>query len=150
MDSETEARKDDIHRKIGRNVVVLRRVELLLKHLVAKGNFTLRSNPDDPDTYSFKNQLEQIYSSVRGKTMGCVSERFKESILAEPPSFPKAIDNEEGNIVLSLGITNGTHKQQKELKSKLNAIVNERNRLIHELLTSFNLTTSDAITTGSP
>jgi hypothetical protein len=145
MNSENQ--KDERHRKIGRNLVLLQKVELLLKDLIFKGNFTLRSNPTDTEFPSLKEQGEKQKAFLQKKTMGCLVTNFSKSALTSLTDSPSINDPNPKTSVLSLRLSSGeTTEQQDRLKSQLEMITNGRNKLVHELLISFDLRTAAGLT----
>ncbi len=143
MDSDVEKLKNEIHRKVGRNTLLFQRLEMLLKHLVVKGNFSVRFNSLNLDELSAQQQIEQKENSVVKKPMGCVKEQFKKTVLTEPKMFPEEIGVGSGDCVISSNISYGTSHSQKDLSEKLNLIVADRNKLIHEFYTSFDTSTRE-------
>ena len=137
----SEKRKDERHRKIGRNLVLLQKLELLLKDLIFKANLTLRSNSTDAEFPSLEKQVEKQKVLYQKKTLGCLEKQFSKSALQPLPEFPPIKDSNPKTAVISVRIAFGTVEQQNQLKDQLEMITNGRNKLVHELLISFDLST---------
>ena len=127
--ADVEQQRDEIHRKVGRNVLLLQKIELILKYLEEKGKFSISSN---------NLQSQEISPQPLGLG-GRIKKLIKGGPLSEPNNFPAEIEVAEGGCSFAFEFFYGTSEDQERLKEKLSSIVDERNRLIHELLLSFDV-----------
>jgi hypothetical protein len=132
MDSETEKQRDDIHRKIGRNVVLFQRLESVLRHLLAKGNCVISFNALNAQCLSPQDQIKRQEKSVALKPMGNLRTLFSDKILTESKSLLDGVELSKGGMNIAVNISFGA---AEELREKLNSIVEERNRVVHQLCT---------------
>jgi len=141
MKSELEKQQEAIDRKIGRNIVLLQRVELALKYFVPRACLSVSFNHLDPPAFSPQDQVKQQEAIFAHKTMGCVSRLFCERILTEPKSFPDSGEISKGEMRLKFGINlfSGSTDVQNSFETRLNSIVEDRNRIVHQLFTTFDL-----------
>ena len=133
LSPEEKSRKDEIHRKIGRNLVLLQKIEVLLKELVFRGNLSISFNLSDRSDTAPKIQILKQRAAVSRKTMGPISQLFCDNCLTEPKQFPDDLGATDGEAKFQFRMHYGTDAQQKEWQSKLKEIVDERNRLVHHL-----------------
>ena len=68
--------KDELHRKIGRNMIMFQHMEQMLKFLVANGQFA-------GNIHSLKARIEKKRADVNKKTMGQLVGNFLESTYSE-------------------------------------------------------------------
>jgi hypothetical protein len=147
MTFESEKQRDEIHRKIGRNISLLQKVELALKFILSKSNLSFTLNTLNPSPLSLQDQLQQQKAAFTQKTMGCVSRLFCERVLTEPEELSDSGEIFKGEARLTFGfnILSDSEDWQDEFKGKLNAIVEDRNRLVHHLFTTFNFSSSEGL-----
>lgn len=132
QENELETVKNEVLRKIGRNVILFQQMEHLLKFIL---NFN-HSTPISKVQENFAAQQESIHR----KTMGQLVEPFL-SGLVTTKSIPEYIDEPWLSFNCSMRIDAADHKQWEE---RLKAIVDERNQLIHHLLPRWNLSSIDS------
>ena len=118
-------------RKIGRNVVIFQKMEAMLKHLVAYGNME-----------GYMSDLEQVRtqrsSSVARQPMGKLADAFVKS--AYPRSARSEVtgpDDLAGPWVSFCFEVESAKEFRKERQKALKAVVQERNKLIHQMLAHF-------------
>jgi hypothetical protein len=139
MDSETEKQRDEIHRKIGRNVVLFQMLESVLRHLLVKGNCVISFNALNTQCLSPEDQITRQKESVALKPMGHLRALFSDKILTEPKNLLDEIELPKGGMNISVNISSGA---PEELREKLNSVVEERNRVVHQLFT-FDINSSE-------
>lgn len=132
QENELETVKNEVLRKIGRNVILFQQMEHLLKFIL---NFN-HSTPISKVQENFAAQQESIHR----KTMGQLVEPFL-SGLVTTKIIPEYIDEPWISFNCSMRIDATEHKQWEE---RLKAIVDERNQLIHHLLPRWNLSSIDS------
>ena len=140
MREDIEELKNEVLRKIGRNVVLYQQFEVMLKFLVTHGNFSgyvcdLEKIKEQKKAKVMKHTLGQVAGEFLENTHGEYKETEKE--LPELPekimhmSFSFKIQSDE-NLYL----------QKKENLAK---IIQERNELIHQFVLNFNLNTIESL-----
>ena len=144
MQSESDSLRDEIHRKIGQNIILLQRIELALKSFVARQNITLSVNLHNPESPSLQDQIKQKRETVARKTMGCVSRLFCDTVLADSKPHPDSdnLAKGEARLTFSFHPFDGHNDAQKEFIERLNSVVEDRNRIVHQLFTTFDLSES--------
>jgi hypothetical protein len=127
-DEELEKLRNEVLRKIGRNVILFQQMEQLLKFLLANGSFSSTvSNISD-----LKTKLEKRITTVQKQTMGQVANQFLENTFSE--------DEEDTQEELKETLFSFRYRIQcdeaqfEERKIALTSLVAERNDLIHHLL----------------
>lgn len=130
-EKDLQGAKDEVHRKIGRNMLMFQHMELMLKFLIANGQF---SGSID----NLKENIERQNASVSKKTMGSLVGEFLESTHKEQEE-PEDI-GELYTIHMSFNFRIDCDEVYYEKrKKKLAEIVSQRNDLVHHLLPRFNL-----------
>ena len=124
--------KDDVHRKIGRNMLMLQQIEQILKCLIAYGRFSRTET-------TLENNIKKQVTSVSKKTMGQLVGDFLENTHTEYDDSAETIDHKEIHMSFNFRIeTDEVYFEKRKIK-ELAAIVNERSELIHHLLPTYNL-----------
>ncbi|RLA45128.1 MAG: hypothetical protein DRR42_19710, partial [Gammaproteobacteria bacterium] len=119
--------KNEVMRKIGRNVLLYQQVEHILKYLVANGRIS-------GDVSTIKSRHEIKKESVAKKTMGAVAGDFFTEIFAEDSSFDSHPEN-PSEAYLSINFRIETEEKHFELrKEAIASLVADRNELIHHLI----------------
>jgi hypothetical protein len=142
--ADAEQQGDEIRRKVGRNVLLFQRIELILKYLEEKGNFSISSNNLQSQEISPQSQARKLQEFSSKQPLGLggrIKKLTKGGPLSEPNNFPAEMEVAEGGFSFAFDFSYGTSEDQERLKEKLSSIVDERNRLIHELLLSFDVNT---------
>ncbi|EKE07993.1 MAG: hypothetical protein ACD_17C00404G0001 [uncultured bacterium] len=144
MTSEEQKQWNEIHRKIGRNVALLQRLELAIKYVVSRGNWSITHNFLDSNADASNDRLKEHFNSFSQKTMGCVSRQFGERILIDPvDDFADETPLCKGEGRVRFSLVHGNKEQQNQLREELSLIVETRNRIVHQLFSSFDLSTLD-------
>lgn len=119
--------KDEVLRKIGRNVVVLQKMEGLLKKLVTIQGATISVG----DGAALHRKMETVEKRPLGHL---VSEFLR---CAYPSSSDRnPVDDAIAHATISVSFTMDPEMEKEHAKS-LSSIVTERNTLIHQMLISF-------------
>ena len=116
---------DDVLRKVGRNVVLFQKIEGMLKSLSHTASYA--GSPAD-----IRAQHERHVTSLRKKSFGQVVSLFFEQVYTDAESsepLPRP-----GPFAFRFNIRG---RERSQLKEALEALVNERNELIHTRLLGF-------------
>ncbi len=126
-----ETAKNEVHRKIGRNMLKFQYMELMLKFLIANGQFS-------GTIETLSENLERQNASVSKKTMGKLVGDFLETTHTkqEKPEDIGDIDSIHLSFNFRVDCDQVYYDKRKE---KLAEIVSQRNELVHHLLLKFNL-----------
>ena len=135
--------KDEIHRKIGRNIAMFQRAEACLKYLVFIGSLSTKSKSPSGEDCSIEKQILKKKKEILILTIGQLLTKFFNSSLNNV-SQQEHIEW-SGGIDIDLRFSYGTPDDQKELRRKLQILKNERNKLAHELFFSWDLKTDDGL-----
>jgi hypothetical protein len=128
--------KNEVMRKIGRNVLLYQQVEHILKYLVSNGRIS-------GDVSTMKSRHESRKSSVAKKTMGTVAGDFFNEIFAEEDSFDSLPENPSA-VHLSISFRIETEEKHFELRrDAIASLVADRNELIHHLIPKLNTESID-------
>jgi len=122
--------KDEALRKIGRNVVNFQKIEGMLKLIISRHN--LKGPIND-----FESLITEKRNSVEYDSLGKLAKEYFNSIYSDSENEKKYTPVEKSHFEISLKITaedGSLPIQKKEFQS----MVAERNRLIHQMLVSFN------------
>ena len=125
--SEKSIDKDEVLRKIGRNVVVLQKMEGLLKKLVTIQGATISVN----DQENFHRRVEAVAKKPLGHL---VSEFLRSAYSSGFGNNPAQGAESHATISLSFSLDPDMKKEHAE---SLSSVVKERNTLIHQMLISF-------------
>lgn len=142
-----EMERNEIHRKVGRNIILLQRLELLLKECLRIYNISIPYLPttrtkQDQEKKDFELRKQEIFK----KTMGGVVGELSGTLLNDTANdlLPKTLAANEYGLSINWSI--GPSEANERLRSKLKKVVNDRNMLVHELLMSFNTATGQGRT----
>lgn len=134
MNPDLDGLRNEVLRKIGRNVVLFQQLEVMLKLLVTHGGFS-----------GYARDLEDIKKQHKAKvmkqTLGQVAGQFLENTYGEYPETDDELPElkeKGGHISFSFRIESDEDYYLKT-KENLTKIVKERNDLIHNFLLNFNL-----------
>lgn len=127
---ELEKAKNEVQRKIGRNVLIFQQVEYLLKYVVANGNLSGSAS----QLQAKKKQIEITKKQTMGQLVGQYLDNTH-SVCEEIKDDP--VDLEEAYISFSfrLDVDAVYYETKKEV---LASLVADRNELIHHLLPRLN------------
>ena len=119
--------KDDVLRKVGRNVVLFQQIESMLKLLIS-----VHHNEGTMDTFAEKQQKRT--AKIHTQTMGQLAEKYKNGILSDceiPSKEPE--DLKVPYFAFTFRLTGDSDFLESQ-QSNLEILVNERNALIHHFL----------------
>ena len=122
----------DVQRRIGQNLLLFQHVELMLKFLLSRGSFS--------GTPSQLKQLMQERTERVGKQM--MGELIKPLIKTHlTPIDPAPAELSEGETIsISLNVTfQHTDEERAAFQAELEALVAERNEMVHHALSRFQL-----------
>jgi len=127
MDVELEKLKNEVHRKVGRNIILFQKIELILKVLLARGQISGYAS-------ELNTVLEQRVTTIGKQTMGQVVKCLFENIISNPEeSTNKPEELKEPWVSFDFRIQ-GDGIFYEEQKNVLALVVAERNELVHHLL----------------
>lgn len=130
-DSSVAAVRDETLRKIGRNVVLFQELETVLKFLAAA------QHPSMPLSQAQAERAERT-ESIRIRTLGQVAGQVVEELFAashEESSAPAEINEPWVGFSFRL---EGDPVENEKNKVTLKALIDERNDLVHHLLSRWN------------
>lgn len=125
--TKNKTSKDEVFRKIGRNVVALQKMEGMLKKLVTLQGATI--SVDDREAFDRRS------AAISKRPLGHLVSEFLRSAYASESGID-AIDETESRATISLSFKLDPEMKQEHGES-LSAVVSERNALIHQMLISF-------------
>ena len=131
LEVELEKAKNEVLRKIGRNMLLFQQVEHMLKYLIANGQFS-------GNIGEIKANKEQRAERVHKQTMGMLAGQYLDEIHL---GRDENIENQEElrGAYLSFSFKVECDSDYYETrKQALASIVDDRNDLIHHLLPKFN------------
>lgn len=133
MESELDLTKirDEVFKKIGRNLVNFQKIERMLKYLILNGRMSGYMS-------ELKENNGRREAAVRKQTMGNLVEQLIENIHSEPDdSLQSTIEPKEPYLSFSFTV-NSDPDFYASKKRALKSLVNDRNDLVHHLLPRFN------------
>jgi hypothetical protein len=146
MDSNKSAKEnehwDDIYQKIGRCIVLFQKIELLFKYAVSRGCFSLVLSTN-PSNTSPIDQLKNNANTFSQKTMGCVGRLFCERILTENNYSPDDKELSKGEMRINVNLNLGINDHTIDLKKKIELIIAERNKMVHQFFNTFQFDLND-------
>jgi hypothetical protein len=131
LNDDLEKAKNEVLRKIGRNMLLFQQVEHTLKFLIANGQFS-------GGIGEIKANKEQRAESVHKQTMGILAGQYLDEIhLGCEESAENQEELKEANLSFSFKVECDS-VYYEERKKAMASIVDDRNDLIHHLLPKFN------------
>ena len=127
---ELEKSINEVHRKIGRNLLALQKFELNLKYFIFHSR--LYSSESEDQRLKRKNDVGK-------KMMGQLIDPFIENVLSSDPideGDDASIEKAKFSFKFQVDMIDESNEETQE---KLSEIVSERNELVHNLLQSYNL-----------
>jgi hypothetical protein len=123
--------QDEVFRKIGRNLLIFQKIELMLKYLIDNGKVSgyLRELKED--------QERRATAAVK-RTMGNLAGQFMETAFQEQEeSLREPLEVKEPYISFSFTVRADSDFYESKRQS-LKSLVDDRNNFIHHLLPRFN------------
>ena len=138
--SDIEQLRNEVLRKIGRNVVLYQQFEVMLKLLVSHGKFS-------GYVCDLQNIKEKQKARVMKQTLGQVTGQFVENTHGEDQEVNEELPElEEKKMHMSFSFqVQADEDYYEKTKDNLAKIVRERNELIHNLPLNFNLNTIEGL-----
>ena len=140
MNLDLDNLRNEVLRKVGRNVVLFQQFEVMLKFLVTYGKFSGYVS-------DLEDSKEQHKVKVMKQTLGQVASQFLENTHGEyhqvDEDLPE-LKEKGGHISFSFRIESDEKYYQKT-KENLVKIIQERNDLIHHFPLNFNLNTIESL-----
>lgn len=118
--------KDELHRKIGRNMLMFQHMEQMLKFMVANGQF-------DGNIHTLKSKVEKKRADVNKRTLGQLVGNFLENTYSEYEDSGDRAESDLPHFSFDFRIQ-ADEAYYETRKTTLASIVAERNELIHHLL----------------
>ena len=119
--------KDDVLRKVGRNVVLFQQIESMLKLLISVHH-------NEGTTDNIAEQQQKRVAKIHAQTMGQLAEQYKNGILSDAEIPSKEPDNLKVPYISFTFRLAGDSDFLESQQSNLEILVNERNALIHHFL----------------
>jgi len=135
--TENDKLKDEVFRKIGRNVVNFQKIEAMLKQLIVDSSF---KGP----IRKYKSHIEDKKNYIDRNSMGTLTREYFKILSSKPDDFhdyPE--EREEAWMSVSVSIENNDGSLPKH-KNGFSIMVSERNRLIHQMLANFDPNSTDS------
>lgn len=137
-----KVQRDEVLRKIGRNVVLFQHVEMTLKALLTVST-TAGSTHEEVERHRERRQ-----NTVGKKTLGNLVGQFVDKILIAPEPSETITRSEEtsagSSFACRFNIDGDGYYEHKT--ARMAALVDERNQLIHHALTTFDLQSTAGLT----
>lgn len=125
---------DEVERKIGRNLLLLQKMEHLLKHLVLHSKI---SGPIDQINDIHKQTKDKLQTQSMGVVLSQYLEQNKPTSNQVMEDSKIKGDSGQTLIEVEYNYTNYTDLEYDEKKSILNKILEERNDLVHHMILNF-------------
>lgn len=125
-EAELQTLKQEVLRRIGRNILLFQRVEALLKHLVAHSD--ILASPGE-----VRVELERRKGAVENNTLGTIIGKFFETVLNTSRPMPSAEQLEQKfHFRFTLDFNDPDFIEAR--KAYLKTVVDSRNELVHCML----------------
>lgn len=133
MESELDLIKmrDEVCRKIGRNLLNFQKIELMLKYLITNGRMSGHMS-------EFKENQERRAAAVHKQTMGNLVGQFVDNTFLGVDGFPRPPTEPKEPYVSFSFTVNADNDFYESKRQALKSLVDDRNDLIHHLLPRFN------------
>jgi hypothetical protein len=124
--------RDEVLRKIGRNVILFQELEHILKFLASA------QHPSTPMSKAMETRAERT-DSIRVQSLGQIAGQVVEELFAAPDdeaSAPTEITEPWLSFSFRIAIDESS---SEDTRKTLKALIDERNQLVHHLLSRWNL-----------
>ncbi len=131
MDEQLENTKNEVLRKIGRNLLLIQQVEHMLKYLIANGKVSGYAS-------ELPNIRHKQKAAIHKQTMGQLVGQFLSNAYStgtDDSDVPDSITEPHFSFTFTIETDEGSFEARKQA---LASIVAERNELIHHFLPRFN------------
>lgn len=130
LNADLEKLKEEVHQKTGRNLLFFQKIEFMLKYILLNCNISGYAK-------ELTKKKEANYKKIQTQTMGHLVKQCLEKNLTEHYEVPEAPD-ELDDLHISMTIAIGLDEaQSQKIKQGLKSVVDERNDLVHHLLSKF-------------
>ena len=130
---ELQTLVDEVHRKIGRNLMLLQHVESMFKTLLIHSR-VIGASQEDIDRFRSERKKE-----IEGHTLGMLAGKFTSEVLVRK-GVETPVDEPElpaGSVTFRYTVQ-AEHDYVKQRTDSLKVIVEERNELVHHFLAKWN------------
>lgn len=127
QDDELAEWKSKTYQLIGRNVLFFQQMEHLLKIILPRSKVSISSETDVPLMMTGRR------SAVEACTLGNLVKRFIAEV-CDPNELDPTGDSKDVNLTSTVRLRFDAPAEREVLIQRLNDLVNERNRLVHHLL----------------
>lgn len=135
--------RNEVLRRVGRNLLLYQQIEMLMKFLVV--NAVIDGGPSGPSAELLKRQAE-----VRKKSLGQIRGQFFEELYVEPAEVHNESPPTEIRFRSTFHISLSEAEQLARDQKKFEAMTDERNDLVHHFLESCALTDRLALEAALP
>jgi hypothetical protein len=138
IQTEHQAVLDEVLKKIGRNVLNFQRMEAMLKILVSRSKLEGKAS-------ELRTNHEKVIDAVSRQTMGNLVKSFLGSVYSTPAEAEEKSNDELDEVWFGFSFrieADRTFVEQRQ--AELGALVEERNKLIHQLLGEFDHTSIES------
>lgn len=136
-DDALKSVRDEVFRKLGRNIALFQQLERQLKQLIAHSVIEGSSLED------YEGRLAARHRSVLATTLGGLVGRYTKGILSPPPESDEANIASDALVMRTQFQIDTEDNRQKV--ATLSTLVKERNRLVHHLFEDFDLYDVDGV-----
>lgn len=135
IDADLKNLNKEVHRKIGRNVMLFQQIEHMLKSILINQNLSFNITKD-----GYTHNLDERKSVFSKQTMGQIAKQYIDTAFSNTKSSISDQTNDETpGIIIKFGATTFDDSDYyDQRKNELASIVAERNDLIHHLLPKWN------------
>lgn len=124
--------RDEVLRRVGRNLLLFQQIELLMKFLVM--NVSLETGPSGPLA-----EQHARHEAIRKKSLGQIREQFFEALFTDPPERAEDAPITEPRVTFSFRISGVQAEQLEQEMARFEAMTDERNELAHHFVERFNI-----------
>jgi hypothetical protein len=133
--------RDEVLRKIGRNLLLFQDIERQLKFLVAINGFTVTPSSD-------ANAFDQHKAPFEQQTLGQIKSHFVDRVLLRSQVDPPAEELQEFQVRSSLALEMD-RADLEQYTRVLDALIAERNQLVHHFLPRCDLNSAQSLTAAA-
>lgn len=130
FNTDLETLKEEVYQKTGRNLLFFQKMESTLKYILLSCNISGYAR-------ELTKKQEANHKKIQKQTMGHLVKLCLEKNLTEHYEVPEAPDKLDG-LHISMNIAIGLDEARfQKIKQDLESVVDERNDLVHHLLSKF-------------
>ena len=128
MAQQSEIR-DEVHRKIGRNLLLIQVIEAVLKRLIALNGLKVKTGGSN---------LDERLAAINKTTMGNLVGEYHDIFFAEQGGLHED-DEDVQEVQLSVRFRFASDELLAQSRKSFSSIVDERNKLVHHFLQELNV-----------